>query len=338
MLHLYGFLLSFRLQHIQVGCGLHELFPQRLRFRFAISLCSHTCGHCLHLPLGFFNILLDRRIFSDHCIVFLLLFLIDFVFALHLLPHVVELVLCLFAISSVRFHLAHQILQLGLHTCYLFGGFCVRLLHASKLLRTFLIACLRPLGDLALNCIRAGCHVGKEFFDRHFACRHLFHLLILIFQTVLRPHVLKSNTEFLEALHFVLIRKPELVILSFLLQLFQSRRDVFCEQLVDLVNLALFLFQRLQGSCLLVLVHPSTCCLFDHTQSLLRFHVDDLGDAALHNQKVRIVHVQGDRVEEVLNLVGLDVALIQQIPIPATNDNLPCDSYSVMILVAHWTI
>lgn len=61
--------------------------------------------------------------------------------------------------------------------------------------------------------------------------------------------------------------------------------------------LVLLLFQGLQSHGLLVLIHARSGRLLNHTQRLLRLHVDHLRDAALHDEEVRIVDVQRHRME-----------------------------------------
>ena len=55
---------------------------------------------------------------------------------------------------------------------------------------------------------------------------------------------------------------------------------------------------------------------------LWRLHVDNFGDAPLHDQKVRIVHVEADGVEQVLNTVQLHDLAVDQVLVAATNHNL----------------
>lgn len=73
---------------------------------------------------------------------------------------------------------------------------------------------------------------------------------------------------------------------------------------------------------LFLLVHASTCSLFDHSQHLGGFHVDDLCDSSLHDEKVRIVHVQLNRMEEVLNSLYLCRMAVDEVFVSSTNDNL----------------
>jgi hypothetical protein len=53
-----------------------------------------------------------------------------------------------------------------------------------------------------------------------------------------------------------------------------------------------------------------TCSLFDHRDEVLRAEVDDLGDTALGDKEVRVVDVELNRFEHVLNLlVAFSVAV-----------------------------
>ena len=150
----------------------------------------------------------------------------------------------------------------------------------------------------------------------------------------------------------------------------QERSSPVCTQshlsspISHLHCLVLLLFQGLEGHGFLVLIHARACCLFNHTQSFLRLHVDDLGDPALHDQEMGIVHIQrhrmkpqpkqvlmpwnikssfsGPRVclaaimiskQQVLNLILLHIVGVQEVSIPTSNDDLARNDNLVMHLV-----
>ena len=72
------------------------------------------------------------------------------------------------------------------------------------------------------------------------------------------------------------------------------RHDLFAHDPLGFLQLTLLLLDRLH--CLHFLLEVSGCALglFNQTQHLGGAHLDDLNNAALHNQKVRVVHVQFD--------------------------------------------
>lgn len=52
------------------------------------------------------------------------------------------------------------------------------------------------------------------------------------------------------------------------------------------------------------------------------FHVEDLGDPPLHDQEVRVVHVQLNGAKEVLYSRGCGITAIDQILVASPNHNL----------------
>ena len=58
-----------------------------------------------------------------------------------------------------------------------------------------------------------------------------------------------------------------------------------------------------------------------------------LGDSPLHDEEVRVVHVELDGPEEVLDAVVLDVAPVDQVFVFPSNDDLSCYGNLVIVLV-----
>lgn len=52
------------------------------------------------------------------------------------------------------------------------------------------------------------------------------------------------------------------------------------------------------------------------------FHIEDLGDPPLHDQEVRVVHIQLNRTKEVLYSRRRGVTAIDQILVASPNHNL----------------
>ncbi len=67
---------------------------------------------------------------------------------------------------------------------------------------------------------------------------------------------------------------------------------------------------------------PGSGRLLNHGEDLRGLHVEHLGDPALHDEEVGIVHVQLDGPEEVTDPAVLHVAPVDQILIFPTNHNL----------------
>ena len=58
-----------------------------------------------------------------------------------------------------------------------------------------------------------------------------------------------------------------------------------------------------------------------------------LGDSPLHDEEVRVVHVELDGPEEVLDAVVLDVAPVDQVFVFPSDDDLSCYGNFVIVLV-----
>lgn len=84
-------------------------------------------------------------------------------------------------------------------------------------------------------------------------------------------------------------------------EFFELRVHVLRDDLLDLLQLRVLLPDQLESLRLLRLVQADARGLLNETEDLLRLHVDDLGDAALHDQKVRIIDIQFDRAKQGLH-------------------------------------
>lgn len=62
--------------------------------------------------------------------------------------------------------------------------------------------------------------------------------------------------------------------------------------------------------------------LLDHGKNFHRLHVEHLRDAPLHDEEVWIVHVELDRVEEVLHSTLLSVDAVDEVLVLASNHHL----------------
>lgn len=111
--------------------------------------------------------------------------------------------------------------------------------------------------------------------------------------------VLVSEQDLL-GLFFVGGVQYELVKSSFVLhQLVQFWVDLVLNNALDLLQLQLLLLQQLQRVGLFLFEQTCARGLFNQPEELLGLHVDDLRDAALHDEKVGVVHVELHRTEQI---------------------------------------
>ena len=76
-----------------------------------------------------------------------------------------------------------------------------------------------------------------------------------------------------------------------------------------------------------------------HTHAYLRrLHVEDLGDPALHDQEVRVVHIQLNRSEQVLHSRGHSIAAIDQVLVATSYHNLSTRQVLGKVRKMHTTI
>ncbi len=107
---------------------------------------------------------------------------------------------------------------------------------------------------------------------------------------------------------------------------------------VDFSKFVVFLFDRFLTLLFLRLVHHGTDGLLNHGQDLRRLHVENFGDSSLHDEEMRVVHVQLDRSEEIDDAVVLDVGPVDQVFVLAAHDDLTLDDDLVEVFVTHGTI
>ena len=86
-------------------------------------------------------------------------------------------------------------------------------------------------------------------------------------------------------------------------EFFELRVHVLRDNLFDLLQLSVLLPDQFESLRLLRLVQADARGLLNQSEDLLRLHVDDLGDAALHDQKVRIIDIQFDRAKQGLHFL-----------------------------------
>jgi hypothetical protein len=62
-----------------------------------------------------------------------------------------------------------------------------------------------------------------------------------------------------------------------------------------------------------------------------------LGDSPLHNQEVRIVHIQLNCLEKVLDILLLNVTAVYQVSVATTDYDLPTNLNLINALITKWT-
>mmetsp|Transcript_53208 Transcript_53208/g.116105 ORF Transcript_53208/g.116105 Transcript_53208/m.116105 type:complete len:268 (-) Transcript_53208:240-1043(-) len=230
------------------------------------------------------------------------------------------------------------VLQLGFDGGDLLGELVVLIFEPLPFLRPRLVPRRRALLHLLLDGRVATPELRDGLGNLGQGLLHFLQLMVLILKTVLELHILIGHTKAVQPLNLIVVGDPEHIIRPLFLQLFQRRSDLFTQQLVDLIDLVLLLFQGLQSNCLLVLIHASAGGLFDHTQRLLRLHVDHLRNPTLHDEKMGVVHIQRHRMKQILNLILLHVVRVQEIPVSASDDDLTRNDDLVVHLVPHRTV
>lgn len=80
-------------------------------------------------------------------------------------------------------------------------------------------------------------------------------------------------------------------------------------------------------------IHAGSRSFLNHRQNFLRFHVQHLRDPTLHNQEVRVVHVQLHRTEQILDLLVLDRLSVDQILVLPADHNLARDGNFITLFV-----
>lgn len=89
-----------------------------------------------------------------------------------------------------------------------------------------------------------------------------------------------------------------------------------------MLYLLLLLLNRLERVLLLKLVHARAGGLLDHGEDLRGLHIEHLRDAALHDEEVRVVHVELHRVEQVLHAVHLRVVPVDEVLVAPADHHL----------------
>mmetsp|Transcript_31414 Transcript_31414/g.92086 ORF Transcript_31414/g.92086 Transcript_31414/m.92086 type:complete len:625 (+) Transcript_31414:1709-3583(+) len=129
--------------------------------------------------------------------------------------------------------------------------------------------------------------------------------------------IVAGHDEAFDALDVGVVLGPLEVVLLLPSQSLEGGRNLLGKDGVELVDLGLLLLDGLDGGDALGLVHARTGGLLDHAEDFVGLHVEDLGDAALHDEEVGIVDVELDGVEEVGHLSGGGIPAVDEILAPA---------------------
>ena len=100
-------------------------------------------------------------------------------------------------------------------------------------------------------------------------------------------------------------------------------------------DLGVLLRELLLRGNLLRLVHERAEHFLNHVADFLGLHVENLGDAALHDEEVRVVDVELHAAEHARDLRRLGVVAVDEVLVRSANHDLPAHANLVKRLVAH---
>jgi hypothetical protein len=78
--------------------------------------------------------------------------------------------------------------------------------------------------------------------------------------------------------------------------------------LINVCTFALLLCEGLSGCSAFLVAHSGRCSLLHHGKNLRRFHVQHFCDAALHDEKVWVVDIEGHRLKKILHFAAYQTA------------------------------
>mmetsp|Transcript_65002 Transcript_65002/g.164753 ORF Transcript_65002/g.164753 Transcript_65002/m.164753 type:complete len:740 (+) Transcript_65002:1548-3767(+) len=332
----HALFLLVRIELPEPRLRLQKLLAHGLALALALALLlrGDAGNHGLHGPLRLLDVLAGDGLLRGEGIPLLLLLLGDLLLGLHVLEELSHDRLARLLALVLGLQVRIAVLQLGLRDYDLFGQLRVLILESFQVLRSLGVALGRTVLQLLLGLLLPKLQSLQVSHQLPEGVLHLIKLLVLVLQAMRHLNVLVGDAEALQTLDLVVVGHPQHVIGPFALELLQGGSDLLGQQAVDLVNLVLLLLQGLESTDLFVLVHARTGRLLDHTQSFLGLHVDHLGDTALHDQEVRVVDIEGDRVEKVLDLVLLHIVRVEQIPVAPSDHDLAGDGDLIVLLVA----
>ena len=84
----------------------------------------------------------------------------------------------------------------------------------------------------------------------------------------------------------------------------------------------MFLLQCFERGIFFILVHARPRRLLQHGENLFRFHVEHFCDATLHDEEMRVVHVELHRVEKILHARRLRYVAVDHVLVAPANDDL----------------
>ena len=194
------------------------------------------------------------------------------------------------------------------------------------------------LGGGCLDLLLLGGDLLSAFVD---GCLVLDHLLLegIYFagaggNDLLGIGIVAGNDEALDALNVGVVLGPLEVVLLLTPQSLEGGSNLLGEDGIELVDLGLLLLDGLDGGDALGLVHARTGSLLDHAQNFVGLHVEDLGNAALHNEEVRVVHVELDGMEEIGHLSGGGIPAVDEVLAPSAEEDLAGDGHLGTLLVS----
>lgn len=106
-------------------------------------------------------------------------------------------------------------------------------------------------------------------------------------------------------------------------QFLQLGFDFLRQQGIYFLDLLVLFSHRLECFFLAFLKHACPGGFFEHGEDFDGFHVEDFGDSALHDEKVWVVDVELDGLEEVLDGLLLGAVAVDEVLALAAHHNLP---------------
>ena len=104
---------------------------------------------------------------------------------------------------------------------------------------------------------------------------------------------------------------------------------------VDLVDFTILFFNSGHCKLFFTLIHASARSFLNHCQGFQGFHIHHLDYAALHNQKVRVVNIELNRLKQILDLFLLCIASVNHVLVSSTNLDLARHWQFFKMLVAN---